>query len=152
MYRRCVQRRGRFAVRRVSLVPQADRIKENFLSATRTRPSSVRGEIALHCYRFYWQFQKCFRIVEYQGLLPFEESDLLPDHKHARTRKEVLNLPLGCEVNFDEKVLKVFADQSLDPRYATRHNIGRILLYEYEKLERHLGRSRPDVTLTAFQF
>jgi hypothetical protein len=79
--------------------------------------------------------------VEYQSLLPFEESDLIPDFKHARNRKEILNLPLNCEVHFDEKVVKVFADQALDPKYATRHNIGRILFYEYDKLSRHLGHS-----------
>lgn len=38
-----------------------------------------------------------------------------------------------------ESVVKVFADQAFDPRYATRHNIGRILLYEYDKLWKHLG-------------
>jgi hypothetical protein len=73
-------------------------------------------------------------------LQPFEESDLVPDFKHAHNRKEVMNLPLNCEVHFDEKVVKVFADQALDPRYATRHNIGRILIYEYDKLRQHLGR------------
>ncbi len=54
-------------------------------------------------------------------------------------RKEIMNLPLNCEVHFDEKVVKVFADQAFDPRYATRHNIGRILLYEYDKLRNYLG-------------
>ena len=79
--------------------------------------------------------------MEYQSLLPFEESDLVPDFKHARNRKEIMNLPLNCEVHFDEKVVKVFADQAFDPRYATRHNIGRILIYEFDKLRNYLGYS-----------
>jgi len=88
---------------------------------------------------FIGNFHNAYKLVEYQGLLPFEESDLVPDFRHARDRKEILNLPLNCEVHFDERVIKVFTDQSLDPRYATRHNIGRILLYEYDKLRAHLG-------------
>jgi superfamily II DNA or RNA helicase len=88
---------------------------------------------------FIGNFHNAYRIVEYQNLLPFEDSDLIPDFRHARNRKEILNLPLNCKVHFDEKVVKVFADQALDPRFATRHNIGRILLYEYDKLRRHLG-------------
>lgn len=96
---------------------------------------------------FIGNFQNAYKIVEYQSLLPFEDSDLVPDFRHARNRKEILNLPLNCEVHFDEKVVKVFADQALDPKYATRHNIGRILMYEYGKLWNHLGRkpSKRDV-------
>jgi superfamily II DNA or RNA helicase len=89
---------------------------------------------------FIGNFHNAYKIVEYQSLLPFEESDLVPDFRHAQNRKDILNLPLECEVHFDEKVIKVFTDQALDPRYATRHNIGRILLYEYDKLRNHLGR------------
>jgi superfamily II DNA or RNA helicase len=88
---------------------------------------------------FIGNFHNAYKIVEYQGLQPFEDGDLIPDFRHARSRKDILNLPLNCEVHFDEKVVKVFADQALDPRYATRHNIGRILLYQYDKLSSHLG-------------
>jgi superfamily II DNA or RNA helicase len=88
---------------------------------------------------FIGNFHNAYKIVEYQSLQPFEESDLIPDFRHARDRKEILNLPLNCEVHFDEKVVKVFADQAFDPKYATRHNIGRILIYEYDKLQSHLG-------------
>jgi len=96
---------------------------------------------------FIGNFRNAYKIVEYQGLDPLEDSDIVPDYKHASTRKEVLNLPLNCEVHFDEKVVRVFSDQVLNPQYATRHNIGRILIYEYEKLRRHLGRypTRRDV-------
>ena len=88
---------------------------------------------------FIGNFHNAYKIVEYQSLLPFEYGDLLPDFRHALSRKEILDLPLGCKVTFDEKVLTVFADQAFDPRYATRHNIGKILIYEYDKLRRHLG-------------
>jgi hypothetical protein len=43
-------------------------------------------------------------------------------------------------VEFDERVIDVFGRQTLDPAYATRHNIGRILLHQYRKLELRLGR------------
>lgn len=71
---------------------------------------------------FIGNFHNAYRIVEYQSLLPFEDSDLVPDLRHARNRKEILNLPLNCEVHFDEKVVKIFADQALNPRYATRQH------------------------------
>jgi superfamily II DNA or RNA helicase len=84
---------------------------------------------------FIGNFRNAHRILDYQGLLPFEE-----DEQPVRTRKEILNLPLGCEVNFDDRVIEVFASQTLDPAFATRHNIRRILLYQYERLARRLGR------------
>jgi len=52
----------------------------------------------------------------------------------------MFNLPLGCRVNFDERVIDIFTSQVLDPRVATRHNIGRILIYHYQRLARSLGR------------
>jgi len=46
---------------------------------------------------FIGNFHNAYKILEYQSLSPFEESDLVPDLRHARTRKDVLNLPLtGC--------------------------------------------------------
>jgi len=96
---------------------------------------------------FIGNFHNAYKIVEYQSLRPFEDSEIIPDFSHAVSRKDILNLPLNCEVHFDEKVIKVFADQAFDPRYATRHNIGRILMYQYEKLSLSLGRhaSKQDV-------
>ncbi len=88
---------------------------------------------------FIGNFKNAHRILDYQGLLPFEE-DEQPGLGGAKTRKEILNLPLGCEVNFDDRVIEVFASQTLDPAFATRHNIRRILLYQYERLARRLGR------------
>lgn len=89
---------------------------------------------------FIGNFKNAHRILDYQGLLPFEEDEQVGGLGGNRTRKEILNLPLGCEVNFDDRVIEVFASQTLDPAYATRHNIRRILLYQYERLARKLGR------------
>lgn len=89
---------------------------------------------------FIGNFQNAYRIVEYHGLSPFEDEQPTTGVQYTTSVKELLNLPLGCEVHFDEKVIDVFAQQTLNPLYATRHNIGRILLYQYKRLERQLGR------------
>jgi superfamily II DNA or RNA helicase len=89
---------------------------------------------------FIGNFRNAYKIVEYQGLLPLQEDESAANFRGIRTRKQVLNLPLGCEVHFDDRVIDIFAQQTLDPRYATRHNIGRILLYRYERLSAQLGR------------
>jgi superfamily II DNA or RNA helicase len=89
---------------------------------------------------FIGNFQNAYKIVEYHGLSPYEEELPPTGVQYTKTVKELLNLPLGCEVHFDEKVIDVFAQQTLSPQYATRHNIGRILLYQYERLHRQLGR------------
>jgi superfamily II DNA or RNA helicase len=96
---------------------------------------------------FIGNFKNAYQIVEYQGLLPIPDEEVAVNFKRAQTRKEILNLPLGCEVHFDGRVVDIFAQQTLDPRNATRHNIGRILLYRYERLCRQLGRraTRRDV-------
>lgn len=88
---------------------------------------------------FIGNFKNAHRILDYQGLLPFEE-DEQASLGGTKTRKEILNLPLGCEVTFDDRVIEVFASQTLDPAYATRLNIRRILLYQYERLAKRLGR------------
>src|SRR5437588_4884714 len=120
-------------------VSQTYRVETDLLPATWPRTEAIFGKTYCTVIDFIGNFHNAYKIVEYQSLFPFEESGLVPDFKHARNRKEILNLPLNCEVHFDEKVVKVFADQAFDPRYATRHNIGRILLYEYGKLWKHLG-------------
>lgn len=96
---------------------------------------------------FIGNFQNAYKIVEYQGLDPNDELFSSPDTSIIRSAKETLNLPAGCLVEFDEKVIDVFANQTLSPAYATRHNIGRILVYQYRRLERRLNRtpSKKDV-------
>jgi superfamily II DNA or RNA helicase len=88
---------------------------------------------------FIGNFHNAFRIVEYHGLLPFYEDEPGGALRQARTAKDVLNLPLGCEVSFEDRVIDIFAQQAYDPAHATRHNIGRILFYQYRRLERQLG-------------
>jgi superfamily II DNA or RNA helicase len=89
---------------------------------------------------FIGNFQNAYRIVEYHGLLPFADEESSMSFRDIRNAKEILNLPIGCEVHFDDRVIDIFAKQTLDPRYATRHNIGRILLYQYKRFEKKLGR------------
>lgn len=89
---------------------------------------------------FIGNFKNAYKVVEYQGLLPFSDDESFRAFSRVGSHKDVLNLPLGCEVNFDDRVIDIFARQTLDPRYATRHNISRILLYQYWKLGRMLGR------------
>lgn len=92
---------------------------------------------------FIGNFRNAYKIVEYHGLLPLEEEQSSGSLSIARNVKDILNLPIGCEVHFDEQVIDVFSRQTFNPRYATRHNIGRILLYQYKRLEKYLGR-RPN--------
>jgi superfamily II DNA or RNA helicase len=89
---------------------------------------------------FIGNFRNAHRIVEYHGLNPEATEQPTTITTRAGTAKELLNLPLGCEVHFDEKVIDIFASQAFDPRYATRHNIARILIYQYDRLARQLGR------------
>jgi superfamily II DNA or RNA helicase len=89
---------------------------------------------------FIGNFKNAYKVVEYQGLLPFAEDEQCGIGNRANSRKEVLNLPLGCEVHLDDRVIEIFAQQTFKPEYATRHNIGRILLYQYDRLAWKLGR------------
>jgi superfamily II DNA or RNA helicase len=88
---------------------------------------------------FIGNFRNAYQIVEYHGLFPEEGEEQAADIRGIRNVKELFNLPLGCEVHFDERVIDIFSQQTLDPRNATRHNIGRILIYQYQKLQERLG-------------
>ena len=87
---------------------------------------------------FIGNFRNAFRIVEYHGLLPYADETESGVRGTPRNAKELLNLPIGCEVHFEDKVIDIFTQQTLSPRYATRHTIGRILLYQYQRLARLL--------------
>jgi superfamily II DNA or RNA helicase len=89
---------------------------------------------------FIGNFKNAYKIVEYNSLVPNEREESVPNLRSARSWKDILDLPLNCTVRFDQRIIDIFSSQALDPRNATRHNIGRILLYEFEKLERHLRR------------
>jgi superfamily II DNA or RNA helicase len=88
---------------------------------------------------FIGNFRNAFRIVDYHGLRSEDVDHVASNMNRANNVKEVLDLPLGCKVVFEDKVLDIFASQTLHPRNATRHNIGRILLYQYDRISRRLG-------------
>ncbi|MGO9338257.1 MAG: DEAD/DEAH box helicase family protein [Terracidiphilus sp.] len=89
---------------------------------------------------FIGNFKNAYKIVEYNTLMPFEQNQGTPDLRNARSPKDVLDLPLNCKVHFDQKIIDIFSSQALDPKNATRHSIGQILFYEFEKIHQHLGR------------
>lgn len=92
-------------------------------------------------------FKNAYLIPEYQGLLPFSDEEALKIFSKVRNTKEILNLPIGCEVHFEDRVIDIFAEQAFDPKHATRQNIRGILYYQYLKLAKRLQRkpTRTDV-------
>ncbi|MBM3162399.1 MAG: DEAD/DEAH box helicase [Chlorobi bacterium] len=89
---------------------------------------------------FIGNFKNAYTIVEHLGLEPYEHEDQAPELIRRLLPKDILNLPTGCEVEFDERVIDIFGNQTLNPQFATRHNIARILIHQYVKLELRLGR------------
>jgi hypothetical protein len=89
---------------------------------------------------FIGNFQNAYRAVENLALEPFDPDEPAFEPAGSRSAKEVLNLPLGCIVEFDDKVIDIFGEQTLNPAFATRHNISRILIHQYQKVKRKLGR------------
>jgi len=88
---------------------------------------------------FIGNFRNAYRIVEYLGLQP-EETVVSESLGYSRSSKQIMNLPLGCHVEFEDRVIDIFANQVLDPKRATRHNIAQILIYLYLRTSRRLGR------------
>ncbi len=82
---------------------------------------------------FIGNFTNAYKIVEYFGLSPSEDEEnqgiISP-----QTYKEVFNLPLGCNVTFDDNVLTIFSEQYHKSENITRHNIFRILTQQYVSL------------------
>lgn len=87
---------------------------------------------------FIGNFQNAYKIPEFHGLLPFQEDSVIGG-LGTRNAKEILNLPIGCTVNFDDRVIDIFAEQTLHGKHATRHNIGMILVLQYRRLARKLS-------------
>jgi superfamily II DNA or RNA helicase len=83
---------------------------------------------------FIGNFHNAYRI----GLQP-EETVVVESLGRFRSSKQVINLPLGCHVEFDDRVIDIFANQILDPKRATRHNIAQILIYLYLRTSKRLG-------------
>lgn len=87
---------------------------------------------------FIGNFHNAYRIVDYLDLQP-EEVGVSENLGRLRSSKQVVNLPLGCSVEFDDRVIDIFASQIFDPRHANRHNIAKILIYLYDRTSRRLG-------------
>ncbi|NBV24716.1 MAG: DEAD/DEAH box helicase [Proteobacteria bacterium] len=88
---------------------------------------------------FIGNFRNAYTVVENLGLEPFEQGDPATETTSVRSAKEILNLPTGCVVEFEDRVIDVFGSQTMDPRFATRQNIARILIHQYRKIERRIG-------------
>ena len=88
---------------------------------------------------FIGNFRNASRIVEYHGLRPDEEGASTADPFRLQSARQILDIPIGCKVTFEDKVLHIFQQQALDPRRATRDNIGRILIHQYNRLSNSLG-------------
>ena len=88
---------------------------------------------------FIGNFKNAIKIFEYFGLSPeLEESE--PTTFRQRNFKEIFNLPLGCEITFDERVINVFSAQALQSQNITKHNIHRILVQQFINLSIRLNR------------
>ena len=53
---------------------------------------------------------------------------------------QAVNGALLAKLDCPDRVKDIFADQVLDPRRATRHNIAQILIYLYLRTSKRLGR------------
>jgi hypothetical protein len=89
---------------------------------------------------FIGNFRNAYKIVEYHGLRPDEFDQAGAGARSVGTAKALLDIPIGCKVNFEDRVLDIFANQALDPKNATRENISRILINRYLRLSDRLGR------------
>ncbi len=87
---------------------------------------------------FIGNFYNAYKVVEYLNLEPDEKINYF-DSRTFRTPKEYLNLPLGCSIEFEDRVIDIFEQQITDPRNINRHNIAQILLLTYERTSKRLG-------------
>jgi len=92
---------------------------------------------------FIGNFINAYRIVEYFGLSPYEfeeETFVLNRDLKEKNFKSIFNLPIGCDITFDEKVINVFSNQIYNKSNINRHNIYRILIQQYLMLCEKIGR------------
>ena len=100
---------------------------------------------------FIGNFQNSYMIPEYLGLNPEDHFGFISTYG-TRSSKEIINLPLGCEVYFDDRVIDIFANQIIHPNNINRENIAQILIYLYRKTSRHLGRPASRKEVDRLQF
>lgn len=96
---------------------------------------------------FIGNFKNAYKVVEYVGLTPYEIEAPIFGNQSAKKIKEILNLPLGCRITFDDRVIEVFCTQYVRGENITRFNIGRILVYNYKRLCLRLGKLATKVEL-----
>ncbi len=90
---------------------------------------------------FIGNFSNAYRIVEYLGLSEFEDDDSAIFGFRFKSTKELFNLPLDCEIHFDDRVIDIFSNQVYSNlKNITRFNITRILIQQYIKLCVQLGK------------
>lgn len=87
---------------------------------------------------FIGNFKNSYKIVEFHTLNE-DIAESVSNFSTSRNKKEILNIPIGCKVEFDDRLIDLFVDQTYNPNNATRHNIGRILIYQYKKMWNKLG-------------
>lgn len=87
---------------------------------------------------FIGNFKNAYKILEYQALREGEGAKS-PDSLTASSIREILNIPIGCEVTFDDRVLDLFVQQTIEQQI-NRHNIAQILIARYRRLCRKLGK------------
>lgn len=101
---------------------------------------------------FIGNFKHAYKILEYQPLSPDAVPQTSPTSVRTPASKPVLDLPVGCRVEFDQRVIDLFTSQTLDPRNATRHTIGKILIHQYQKLWRRLGKKPSPIEVDRAQW
>lgn len=89
---------------------------------------------------FIGNFKNASKIIEYQTLDASGESDSQVEVAFGRTLKDIIDAPIGCVVEFDDKVIDIFGNQTYNPAFATRYNIANILIYQHQRLQRKIGR------------
>ncbi len=99
---------------------------------------------------FIGNFYNAYQIVEYFGLHPEEQYGYFESFRNYK-KKELLDLPIGCKVEFDDQVIDVFARQLYDPTRVNRHNIAKILIYQYLRTSKRLGHQASRVEVDRYQ-
>jgi superfamily II DNA or RNA helicase len=97
------------------------------------------GKLALIVIDFIGNFRNAYRIMQYHGLFGDNEDEDLRDPR-AIIRRNILTLPLGCSVQFDNRVIDIFEAQCCEPERINRHNIAQVLIYYYKRLCRSAGK------------
>ena len=97
------------------------------------------GKFSVKVIDFIGNFRNAYKIIEYQALNPKEDEEQELD-PNVHLLKDVLTLPLGCSVEFDNRVIDIFEGQFRDGGKITRQNIAQLLIYYYKRLCKRRGK------------